>query len=80
MVNKLAIAVFGLAVLCTSQVWAGSSGPGWASRLTPTTDGNAPSQPHAQSQQTWVLHGRSVSCASMHGWRNSEYKSHCHHA
>jgi hypothetical protein len=33
MVNKLAIAAFGLAVLCTSQVWAGSSGPGWASRL-----------------------------------------------
>ena len=34
MVNKLAIAVFGLAVLCASQSWAGSGGPGWASRLT----------------------------------------------
>jgi len=31
--NKLAITVFGLAVLCTSQVWAGTGGPGWASRL-----------------------------------------------
>ena len=31
--NKLTIiAVFGLAVLCTSQVWAGTAGPGWASR------------------------------------------------
>jgi hypothetical protein len=36
MVNKLAIAVFGLAVICTSQSWAGSSGPGWASRLNET--------------------------------------------
>ena len=38
--NKLAIAVFGLAVLCTSQVWAGTGGPGWASRL----NGNTPAQ------------------------------------
>ena len=30
--NKLAIAVFGLAVLFTSQVCAGTAGPGWASR------------------------------------------------
>ncbi|MES2293831.1 MAG: hypothetical protein V4527_11085 [Pseudomonadota bacterium] len=30
--NKLTIAVFGLAILCTSQAWAGTAGPGWASR------------------------------------------------
>ena len=31
--NKLAVVTFGLSVLCVSQSWAGSSGPGWASRL-----------------------------------------------
>ena len=32
--KKLAVVTFGLAVLCASQVWAGGSGPGWASRQT----------------------------------------------
>ena len=32
--KKLSIAVCGLALLCASQVWAGGSGPGWASRQT----------------------------------------------
>jgi hypothetical protein len=35
MTNKLAIAIFGLAVLYTSPAWAGKTGPGWASRQNP---------------------------------------------
>ena len=31
--NKRSITVFALVLLCASQSWAGSSGPGWASRL-----------------------------------------------
>jgi len=34
MSKKLALTVFGLVMICTSQSWAGSSGPGYASRLT----------------------------------------------
>ena len=51
MVNKLAIAVFGLAVLCASQSWAGSSGPGWASRL------NGAQAPAAMTYYTYCYGG-----------------------
>ncbi len=47
--NKSLIAVFGLALLCASQSWAGKGGPGYAERLTPTTDGSAPSRPPSQT-------------------------------
>jgi len=47
--NKISIAVLGLALLCASQSWAGQSGPGYAQRLTPTTNGGAPSQPPSQT-------------------------------
>jgi hypothetical protein len=38
--KRLVIAVFGMAVIYTPQVWAGTGGPGWASRL----GGNTPAQ------------------------------------
>ena len=44
MSKKFVITVFGLVVLCASQVWAGSSGPGWASRLTGAV--NPPAKTH----------------------------------
>ena len=40
MTKILAVGTIGLVVLCASQSWAGSSGPGWASRL----NGNTPAQ------------------------------------
>ncbi len=46
--NKIWIAVFGLALLCASQSLAGQGGPGYAQRLTPTTNGGAPSPPPSQ--------------------------------
>ena len=75
--KKLAGVTFGVVVLCASQSWAGTTGNGWAQQGAPAVPKQA--QPQPQSQQTWVLHGKSVSCASMHGWRHSEYLSHCGH-
>jgi len=85
MFNKLAIAGFGLVVLCAPQSWAGTTGNGWT-HPAPAAPAAVPaaaaqdSQPQAQPQQTWRLHGRTVSCASTKGWRHSEYVSHCRHS
>ena len=49
--KKLAVVTFGLAVLCTSQSWAGSSGPGWASRL------NGAQAPGANTYYTYCYAG-----------------------
>jgi len=75
--NKLAIAVFGLTMFCAPQSWAGATGNGWGPPQAAAVPQEV--QPRPQSQQTWMLHGKSVSCASTHGWRHSEYKSHCGH-
>ena len=81
--NKLAILVFGLGMLCASQGWAGSHGNGADQRraaagLPPLQQEGAP-RPQPQPQQTWVLHGRTVSCDTARGWRHSEYVSYCGH-
>jgi hypothetical protein len=81
--KKLTVVTFGLAVLCASQGWAGTMGNGAAQRraaagLPPAQQEGAP-RPQSQPQQTWVLHGRTVSCASTSRWRHSEYVSHCGH-
>ena len=75
-------------VFAATPSWAGTTGNGWSQPATPavpssTTDvspsaGQQPQQP-AQSVQTWVLHGKKVSCDSQRGWRHSEYVSHCGH-
>ena len=78
--SKLGIAVVGLAVLCASQSSAGTTGNGWTqptpAAVPPQTQQQ---QPPPQNPQTWVLHGKKVSCDSTRGWRHSEYVSHCGH-
>ena len=79
--NKFGLAIVWLAVLCASPSSAGTTGNGWTQ---PTPAAVPP--PQAQQQplppqnpQTWVLHGKKVSCDSTRGWRHSEYVSHCGH-
>jgi hypothetical protein len=80
---KLGIAVFGMVVLCASQSWAGSLGNGAAQRRAaaglPPLPQTARAVPQSQPQQTWVMHGRTVSCDSARGWNHYEYVSHCGH-
>ena len=82
--NKISIAVFGLALLYASQSWAGSMGNGAAQRRAaaglPPEQQQATPRAQSQPQQTWVLHGRTLSCASTSRWRHSEYVSHCGHS
>jgi len=77
--NKFAIAGLGLMVLWASPSWAGATGNGWAQPAAATVPPAAvqESQQRAQPEQTWVLHGKKVSCSTKHGWRHSEYVSHC---
>jgi len=53
--KKLAVMTFGLALLCASQGWAGSSGPGWASRQT-GAQAQAP-VPAAKARYTYCIGG-----------------------
>ena len=53
--KKLAVVTFGLAVLCASQSWAGSSGPGWASRQTGAQ--NQAPIPAAKARYTYCVGG-----------------------
>jgi hypothetical protein len=50
--NKLAIALFSLGVLCASQAWAGTGGPGWASRLGKNTPASLAKAAHEQDLAT----------------------------
>ena len=52
MVNKFLIAICGLVLFGTSPSWAGSSGPGWASRLNETP-----------AQQADTLHNQELATA-----------------
>jgi hypothetical protein len=78
--RNLAVAGFGLMLLCTSPAWAGATGNGWTQ---PTTTSTPPAgqntQQNTQSVQTWILHGKKVSCDSKRGWRHADYVSHCGH-
>jgi hypothetical protein len=76
--NKLFIAVCGLGLLGTSPGWAGATGNGWTQPQPAAVPQQAQRPP--QNPQTWVLHGKKVSCDTTRGWRHSEYKSHCGHA
>ena len=80
--KKLAAVTFGLAVFCASQSWAGATGNGWSQpTAAPQQPQSAamPQQAQPQNPQTWVLHGKKVSCDSTRGWRHAEYLSHCGH-
>ena len=78
MSNKLGIAVVGLAVLCALPSLAGTTGSGWTQPTPAAVPPQVQPQP-PQNPQTWVLHGKKVSCDSTRGWRHSEYVSHCGH-
>ena len=75
--KKLPGVTLGLVVLCASQSWAGTTGNGWAQPQPTHVPQQAQQQP--QNPQTWVLHGKKVSCDTTRGWKLSEYKSHCGH-
>lgn len=77
--NKLGLAVIGFAVFCASPSWAGATGNGWSQPTPAAVPSQAQQQqpPPPQNPQTWVLHGKKVSCDSTRGWRHSEYISHC---
>jgi len=70
-------------LLCASQSWAGHLGNGAAQRraaagLPPEQQAQA-AVAQSQPRQTWVLHGRTLSCDSARGWNHYEYVSHCGH-
>jgi hypothetical protein len=75
--KKLLIAACGLVLLGTLPGWAGTTGNGWAQPGAAAVPQQA--QPRPQNPQTWVLHGKKVSCDTTRGWRHSEYMSHCGH-
>ena len=70
-------------VLCASQSWGGHLGNGAAQRRAaaglPPEQQAAPAVSKSQPQQTWVLHGRTVSCDTARGWNHYEYVAHCGH-
>jgi len=80
--KRLAVVTFGLVALCAPPGWAGSHGNGADQRRAaaglPPVQHVATLRPQVQ-QQIWVLHGRTLSCASSSRWRHSEYVSYCGH-
>lgn len=50
MTRILAVGTIGLVVLCASQSWAGTAGPGWASRLNGATPAPSASASAADKQ------------------------------
>lgn len=78
-ISKALFCVSVVSAMAATPALAGATGNGW-SQSNHAADQPAvqsPTQPPIPSQQTWILHGRKVSCDSKQGWVHTEYKAHC---